>query len=357
MTITVLPIDADTTTGLPSYPALNERQAFAALDGNPVASVFGGRSGFRVGTLPSIVSVTSTQWTLNPCSARIFPAGVTYQGGYGWASDQVITGIAPTNFTVADPSNPRLDILYITVNDSSAGDGSGARSAPVNYLAGTPSGTPAAPALPPRSFLVATIAVPKVGTGSPTITLNTARYVAAGARLPIFSTGERALLTPYQGMEILLMGTNQPSCGTVERFNGSTWDHFGHSEWTFAAAGIPSSAVWGTNVLTNDSTKTTDTGMITTPGADRLTFRDAGEYSIDLSGTFGTLGTGRSFMQIGDGGTTTHKRAITTGDDTGGPTIPNFVVTAGQIIFLTSYITLASGTTTWAGRVRITRVR
>lgn len=202
MTITVLPIDADTTTGLPSYPALNERQAFAAMDSNPLGSVFGGRSGFRVGTLPSIVSVTSTTWTLNPCSARIFPAGVTYQGGYGWATDQVITGTAPTNFTVADPSNPRLDILYITVNDSSAGDGSGARNAPVNYLAGTPASTPVAPTLPPRSFLVATISMPKAGAGSPTITLNTARYVAAGAPQPVFTQAERDALTQYDGLQV-----------------------------------------------------------------------------------------------------------------------------------------------------------
>jgi hypothetical protein len=353
MTITILPIDADTTTLLPSYPALNERQAFAAMDSNPMGSVFGGRSGFRVGTLPSIVSVTSTLWTLNPCSARLFPAGVTYQGGYGWATDVAVTGAV----TAADPSNPRLDILYITVNDMSAGDGSGARNAPVNYLAGTAAGTPVAPAVPPRSFLVATIAVPKATTGSPTITLNTARYVAAGAKLPISLLSERTALTPYLGMEIQRLDLTQVSpSGVKEVWNGTTWDHFGHSEWTFAATGIPSATVWGVGTLTAASSVTTDAAFVTTPGTDRLTLRDAGVYEIHIIGRWGTGTTGRGFSQIWDGGTNTWARSSAAiGEDTLSVSIPNFRCAANTTISLVTYLTI-SGTTTWTGTVRVTRV-
>ncbi len=217
MTITVLPMDA--TAGAPSYTAKNARQAQAALYGNTIGHVFGSRSGWRVGTLASIVSVTSTTWTLNPCAAMLEPGASLYQGMYGWASDAVTTGAV----TAADATNPRIDILYIQVNDSSAGDGSGLLSAPVSYLAGVPApaGTQVAPTLPARSFLVATIAVPKVGGGSPTITLNQTYFVAAGGVLPVISAADLATLTPYPGMAISRIDlTGSP----IQTWDGTKWN-------------------------------------------------------------------------------------------------------------------------------------
>ncbi len=351
MTISCQPMDA--TAGSPEYSAQAERQNMAPLYGGGSGLALAARSGFRVGTPSNILTATSTTWTLVPCSAVITPGAATAQGSYRWASDANVSGA----MTPADATYARKDIVYIRVNDSSSGDGSGALSAPLLYLAGVANADPQPPDLPPRSFLVGTINVPQVGGGSPTVVLNPARFVAAGAKLPIASAGERALLVPYKGFEIQRTDLTQVDpCGVMERYNGASWDHFGHSEWTFSASGIPSATVWGTNVLTNDPTKTTDVGMVTCPGADRLTFRDAGEYSIDLAGTFGTSGNGRSFMQATNGSTVTHKRDVTTGDDSGGPTIPNLVVTAGQTIWLSCYITLPSGTTTWNGRVRIKRL-
>lgn len=216
MTITVLPMDA--TAGAPTYTAQHARQAQAALYGNPTGRVFGTRSGWRVGTLPSIVSVTSSAWTLNPCSCMIEPAAALYQGAYGWASDQVITG----SMTAADSTNPRIDILYIQVNDSSAGDGSGLLTAPVSYLAGAaaPSGTQVAPSLPPRSFLVATIAVPKSGSGSPTVTLNNAYFTASGGILPVFSQADQDGLTASQGQVI---SREDLSSKPLFKWNGTAW--------------------------------------------------------------------------------------------------------------------------------------
>jgi hypothetical protein len=131
-----------------------------------------------------------------------------------------------------------------------------------------------------------------------------------------------------------------------------------HSEWTFAASGIPTATVWGTGTLTNDAAKTTDAGFITTPGTDRLTFRDAGEYAIHLMGQWGTATTGRAFTQIGDGSTNTWTRAsAVVGEDQVAASIPNFRCAANTTVFLTTYLILASGTTSWTGRVRVTRVR
>jgi hypothetical protein len=169
------------------------RQGHAALYGGGANRRLGGRSGFRVDTPSNVLTATSTTWTLGPCAAMIDPGASTHQGMYGWSSDANETG----SVTAADATNPRKDIVYIQINDSTAGDGSGAVTAEVEYLAGTPAATPSAPALPARSFLVGTISVPVSGGGSPTVVLNPDRFVAAGARLPIESQDKRDALTPY----------------------------------------------------------------------------------------------------------------------------------------------------------------
>jgi hypothetical protein len=135
---------------------------------------------------------------------------------YGWSSDTNVTGTV----TAADATYDRKDIVYIQVNDSSAGDGSGALTAPVLYLAGTASATPAAPTLPARSFLVGTVTVPKVGGGSPTVLLNPARYAAAGAPLPVSSQTERDALTLYNGLQVIRL--DLPGRPT-ETYDGAAW--------------------------------------------------------------------------------------------------------------------------------------
>ena len=144
MTITLLAPD-----GVP-VTAMQERQAKAALYGGGSGRALGGRSGFRVGTDITTLVATATQWTLKPCAAQLDPGASTHQGMYGWSSDADVTGPV----TAADSTYTRKDIVYIRVDDSSAGDGSGATQAPVVYLAGTPAASPVAPTLPARSFLI-----------------------------------------------------------------------------------------------------------------------------------------------------------------------------------------------------------
>lgn len=214
MTITCQPMDA--TAGSPAYSAQNERQNMAPLYGGGGGVVLGARSGWRVGTPSNILSVTSTAWTLGPSSAVITPGAATAQGSYRWATDANIT--AANNLTPPDATYDRKDIVYIQVNDSSSGDGSGALTAPVSYLAGTPLAIPVAPTLPARSFLVGTITVPKVSGGAPTAVLNPAVFVAAGADLPISSDTERASLTPYSDQIIW-----RTDLHLRQRWNGTRW--------------------------------------------------------------------------------------------------------------------------------------
>lgn len=351
MTITFLAPD-----GVP-ITAQQFRQSRAALHGGGSGRPLGGRSGFRVDTPSGILTATSTTWTLGPSAAELDPLASTAQGMYGWSTDANVTGtVRAANSTYA-----RKDIVYIQVNDSTAGDGSGATTAPVLYSYGAEDGTNVAPTLPPRSFLVGTISVPIAGGGSPTVIRNPAVFVAAGAKLPIFSAGERTLLTPYPSMEIQRLDLTQVSAaGVREQWNGSTWDHFGHSEWTFAATGIPSATVWGTGTLTNDSAATTDTSFVTTPGSDRLTFRDAGLYEIHLVGSWSAGTTARGFSQIGDGGSNSWTRSSAAiGENLVSTNIPNFRCASNTTIFLTTYLTHAlagPGYAGWNGRVRVTRI-
>ena len=211
MTITCQPMDA--SGGAPTYSAANERQANAPLYGGGSGIPLKAVQGFRVGT-GSVLTATSTTWTLTPCSAVISPSAATAQGSYRWATDANVTG----SVTAADATYSRKDIVYIQVNDSSSGDGSGALTAPVQYLAGTASASPVAPTLPARSFLVGTITVPQSGGGSPSVVLNTARFVAAGGIQPVSSQTEQDALTEYEGLRVDRLDLDREV-----RYNGSRW--------------------------------------------------------------------------------------------------------------------------------------
>ncbi len=214
MTITCQPMDA--TSGAPAYSAQNERQNMSALFGGGGGVALAARSGFRVGTPSNILTATSTTWTLGPSSAVISPGAATAQGSYRWSADANVTGAV----TAADATYARKDIVYIQVNDSSSGDGSGALTAPPTYLAGTPASSPVAPTLPARSFLVGTITVPQTGGGSPTVVRNPAVFVAAGAPQPVFSQAERDAMTAYDGLDVKRMDLpGRP----IDSYNGTAW--------------------------------------------------------------------------------------------------------------------------------------
>ena len=250
MTITLLAPDGVAVT------AQQERQARAAAHGGGSGRQLGGRSGFRVGTPSTVLAATSTTWTLGPCAAMIDPGASTHQGMYGWSSDANVTG----SVTAADATYARKDIVYIQVNDSSAGDGSGATSAPVLYLAGTASASPVAPTLPARSFLVGTITVPQAGGGSPTVVLNTARYVAAGAPLPVFSQAERDALSLFDG---LIVQRRDLAGRPMQTWDGTEWKPVS-PERTLATT---TDGTWAYNVTltrywNDDGTRSVSMGMI-----------------------------------------------------------------------------------------------
>ena len=97
------------------------------------------------------------------------PAGMSVRVASGWAA---IVGTTTTNMgvytifndatetltiTTADPTNPRIDLVCATVRDAFY---SGANNDVIfQVIAGTPAGSPVAPALPANSISLATVAV------------------------------------------------------------------------------------------------------------------------------------------------------------------------------------------------------
>lgn len=97
------------------------------------------------------------------------PAGMSVRVASGWAA---IVGTTTSNMgvytifndaqdtltiTTADPTNPRIDLVCITVRDAYY---SGANNDVIfQVIAGTPAGSPVAPSLPDNSVSLATIAV------------------------------------------------------------------------------------------------------------------------------------------------------------------------------------------------------
>ena len=110
-----------------------------------------------------IIKSTSLAVTANS------PVGMSVRVASGWAA---IVGTTQANMgtyvgyndatdtltiTTANPTNPRIDLVCMTVNDSYY---SGAtNNAVLQVIAGTPAGTPVAPSLPANSISLATVAV------------------------------------------------------------------------------------------------------------------------------------------------------------------------------------------------------
>jgi len=316
--------------------AQQERQGWAAVHGGGSGRQLGGRSGLRVGTPASVLTATSTTWTLGPCSAMIDPGAALHQGMYGWSSDTNITGAV----TAADATYDRKDAVYIQLNDGDI-DGSGVKSAPVLYLAGTASASPALPALPARSFLVGTITVPKAGGGSPTTQLNPARYAAAGAPVPVASDAERDALDKYVGLQVARVDNN----GRVETWGGSAWWWIGKSATYNRTGASDSNAgdITGTTMLV--------TGTIT--GAPAGKYRISGRVCL-----YATSGTARGFVFLTANGFTDEARYDFPGDSNPRslPTEFEYSHTGGDLAFGAGYRQTSGSPIVTAQASGITRV-
>lgn len=234
MVATVFPADA--VAGEPAYSGRELRQVHApALAGATAARPLGARSGVRPGTSTTTVTATSTTWTVRPFAGVIDGEAAVEAGPYWFAFDTNTTGAV----TAANATNPRIDIVYVRVDDPAEGDGTAAPAVAIGYLAGTAAASPVAPPTPARSFAIARINVPAAGGGSPSVTWVAPYATTPGAPVPVRSDTERDAVATAWGatdenpLTVLHIGASNTKKGVLEQtFDGLTWRTPGSTPWT-----------------------------------------------------------------------------------------------------------------------------
>lgn len=186
-------------------------------------TALGSRGGIRPGDPGLAVSLAGTTVNVTTGTAVLDRAG---QGVYR----AQLAATSPGTLTAAHASFSRIDLVYLRVWDNAV-DSAGFSKADTVYLAGTPSGSPAAPTPGATEIYIplATITVPSTGgggTGAATVS-STVRQVtvAPGGILPVTSAAEIAIPGVYTGQ-----ARYNTVRATVEYWSGSAWAAPG--DWT-----------------------------------------------------------------------------------------------------------------------------
>lgn len=137
------------------------RQAVFGMLHNPFTSSFGGGVLSGVDLLVTAQSTPNMSVQVAPGRAWVPGSQTAAASGTHWSTQAGYFAIndAPLTVTVAaaDPSNPRIDTVYIAANDSFYSGGS--NNAVIAIQQGAPAPSPLAPTLPNNSLPLANIAV------------------------------------------------------------------------------------------------------------------------------------------------------------------------------------------------------
>lgn len=180
------------------------------------------RSGvFPNGTAPAdLVSVSALQAKVTPFQAFVDGTSNALQAGYRFTSDADVT----LTFGVGNGTNPRIDLVVARIRDDPY-DASGVQTGVVEIVAGTPAGSPVAPAVPASSLPLWQVLVPANASGGNPIVFSSARtdrrlYTGPlGAPFAVASAAERnAVASPYAGMAVY-----RTDLKWVERYDGTGW--------------------------------------------------------------------------------------------------------------------------------------
>lgn len=153
----------------------------------------------------------------------------TRQGKYLVVNDAVLN--VPITAAPVAP-NDRIDLIVLQVNDPVAGSvRTPANVAEVVAIAGTPSVTPSAPALPDTAIPLAEVYVAAGATFIATADITDVRSPSSNSTFTVRSnfeqltTAQRNALTPYAGQTIYNLDTDE-----VQVYNASTlsWDVIGN---------------------------------------------------------------------------------------------------------------------------------
>lgn len=151
MAITAAPF-ALKNLGLDAEPL---RQAVASLVPNQGGIAQVGDLAVTQTTTPSLGVQVGVGRAWMPGTNTTNVSGQTYstQGQYFAINDAPLT----VNLSTADPTNPRIDLIYIGVIDTAYGGASNVIK--IDKVTGTPAGTPTVPALPANSIALAQVNV------------------------------------------------------------------------------------------------------------------------------------------------------------------------------------------------------
>lgn len=209
------------------------------------------------------------------------PAGLSVLVASGWAA---IVGTTQANMgtyvgyndatvvlsiTTADPTNPRIDRVCLTVNDAYY---TGAlNNAVLQVVAGTPAGSPVAPALPANSISLATVAV---GAGATAIT---------NANI----TDTRVLVT-----------TNIPEVGDISSVTAGTGLSGGG---TSGAVTLSLDYKAATTLTVNAQSGTTYTTVAADAAAKLVTLTNGSAITVTIAPSLYAVGEQINFAQMGAG--------------------------------------------------------
>jgi hypothetical protein len=308
----------------------------------PGASGIVARSGFRPGpgTSPGLVTPTGTP----DANVHVAPFQLVLQTGraaIGGPYIITLDAIANVNVlsTPADPTNPRNDLIIAQQSDTFYGDG--VSTWQIRQVVGTPSGSPADPAVSGSGDYVPLARV-RVNASVTTITgavitdLRTTGHaksltgglstVGLGGILPVATKAERDALSLFPGLIVARLDV-----GGINLYDGAAWHYFGR----------PTTAT----VATTQSTASVPYVDLTTPGPAVTVETDTAVKVTVTAGLYNT-GTNATYAGFAVSGATTRAALDAETIQTGS--------TAGVRASVTAYVTgLTAGSNTFTMKYRV----
>jgi hypothetical protein len=258
-----------------SHPAALFRQALAAHV-TPYSGVFGGTTGEMAATQQATPNM-SVLVAAGRCSIKgtqlAPPSGFAFtaQGHYVAYNDASVT----LTIAAADPTNPRIDVVYVSVQDAFY---AGSNNQVVFGVAtGVPSGTPAVPSIPANSTALAQVAVAANATSITNSNITDKRTLAtvAGGILP--TSGP----TQYPPSPTTGQYVDDATLGTLLRYNATA------TKWQRVEQSAVLAEVWyGQTITFNAISNSTNTATDIDATNLKITFTapDSGNVWVDLEG-------------------------------------------------------------------------